>query len=373
MQKNKFRAWVNREVEKKLDEQPFSSLPLKMRCGIFLLAGSYLGSYILPPLVILVAGSRRRLVAGLVGGAFSYALSWVIGLLGLILAGRDSLKYPVYFFAKALKRLFPGYFSAHADQRTSLSKFAMVNVAALPLLVILAVLAVLTHSKYWIAGAGLVILVHQALYIRGMFSYKSDYFFKLIRGREFFTSGRGILFRFDDGPDPDYTPRVLDILKAESLQALFAVTGENAEKYPEIIRRMQTENHIIGNHTYSHPYHFLFLGGKRVREEIRRTNEIIKDITGREPEYFCPPIGQKNPVLARALKDFDLKPIMWDVHTRDTWFSAARVVRTIEKKTTPPAIILFHDGVLPWSRTHREHTIEALRASIRFLRRAGLI
>jgi peptidoglycan/xylan/chitin deacetylase (PgdA/CDA1 family) len=371
MLQNKFRAWVNREVQKKLDEQPFSSLPLKMRCGIFLLAGSYLGSYLLPPLVILVAGSHHKLVAGLLGGAFSYALSWGIGMFGLILAGKDSLQYPVYFFAKAMKRFFPKYFSTDPGAMTTISKFALVNAATLLLLAVFAALAVFSFSIYWIVGGGLVILIHQALYIRGMFSHKSDYFFKLMRGRDYFKDGKGILFRFDDGPDPIYTPRILAILKAESLKALFAVTGENAEKYPEILRQIQMENHIIGNHTYSHPYHFLLLGYKRIKEEIRRTNEIIKNITGKEPEFFCPPIGQKNFMIGRAIKNLKLKPIMWDIHTGDTWYGTDRIVRTIEKNFRSPAIILFHDGVLPWSRQHRENTIEALQATIRFLKQGG--
>lgn len=333
-----------------------------------MLAGSYLGSYFLPPLVILIAGSRHELVAGLVGGAFFYALGWGIGMLGLILAGKDSLKYPVYFFAKAMKRLFPGYFNDDRSETKTLSRFAMVNIAAVLLVTVLAAGAVCCFSVYWLAGIGLVVLIHQALYIHGMFSHKSDYFFKLMRGRDYFTEGRGVLFRFDDGPDPAYTPRILEILKAESLRAMFAVTGENAEKYPEIVRQIQLDNHVIGNHTYSHPYHFLLLGYKRICEEIRRTNDIIKNITGHEPEFFCPPIGQKNPVIGRAIRSLKLKPIMWDIHTGDTWFSTEKIIRKIEKKITPAAIILFHDGVLPWSKNHRECTVEALQAAIRFLK-----
>jgi peptidoglycan/xylan/chitin deacetylase (PgdA/CDA1 family) len=369
MRQSEFRAWVNREVEKKLDAQPFSSLPLKMRWGIFLLAGSYVGSYVVPPLVIVVAGSHRELVAGLVGGAFFYALSWGVGMLGLVLAGKDSLKYPVYFLCKALKGLFPNYFSGGA--RVPLSAFSKVNVASALLLAAFTVLAVSTRSPFWMAAMAPVVLVHQALYIHGMFSHRSDYFFKLIRGREYFQGSPGVLFRFDDGPDPDYTPRILDILKEESITALFAVTGENSEKYPELLRRIQRENHAIGNHTYSHPYYFLLLGRKRLRTEIGRTNEIIERITGRKPEFFCPPIGQKNAVIGRVIREFGLKPVMWDIHTSDTWYGSGRIVRTIEKNFRSPAIILFHDGVLPWSRQHRENTIEALQATIRHLKRQG--
>ena len=369
MRPSKFHTWVNKEVEKKLDAQPFSSLPLKMRLGIFLLAGSYLGSYLIPPLIVLVAGSYHELVAGLVGGTFFYALSWGVGMLGLILAGKDSLKYPVYFFCKALKRLFPKYFSV--NNPGTISAFTMVNIVSLLLLAIFAALAVCKYSIYWMAGGALVILIHQALYIHGMFSHKSDYFFKLIRGREYFQGGPGVLFRFDDGPDPVYTPRILEILKKESLTALFAVTGENAEKYPELLRQIHLENHIIGNHTYSHPYHFLLLSHKRISEEIRRTNEIIQNITGQKPEFFCPPIGQKNAVIGRVIREFDLQPIMWNIHTSDTWYGTDRIVKKIENKFHSPAIILFHDGVLPWSRHHRENTVEALQATIHFLKQRG--
>jgi peptidoglycan/xylan/chitin deacetylase (PgdA/CDA1 family) len=373
MPQNKFHVWVNREVLKKLDQESFSSLPLKMRCGIFLLTGSYLFGYVLPPLIILVAGSHHKLVAGLVGGAFFYALNWVAGMLGLILAGKDSLKYPVYFFAKALKIVFPKYFCTDIGESATYSKFALVNIASMLLLTAFAVLAVFKFSLYWLVGGGIVILIHQALYIHGMFSHKSDYFFKTIRGNEYFNNGKGILFRFDDGPDPVYTPRILEILKSESLRALFAVTGKNAEKYPEILKKIQMENHIIGNHTYSHPYNILLLGYKKISEEIRRTNEIIKNITGKEPEFFCPPIGQRNFVIGRVIRNFNLKPIMWDIKTGDTLYSTARIVKVIEKKITSPAIILFHDGVLPWSKNHRECTVEALKIVIRLLKQTGRI
>jgi peptidoglycan-N-acetylglucosamine deacetylase len=373
MPQNKFSTWVNKEVQKKLDQEPFSSLPLKMRCGIFLLSGSYLCGYVLPLLIILIAGSRHKLVAGLVGGAFFYALNWAAGLLGLILAGKDSLKYPVYFFAKALKIMFPKYFSINAGESTMYSKFALVNIASLLLLAVLAVLTVFRFSVYWLIGSGIVILIHQVLYIHGMFSHKSNYFFKTIKGQEYFNNGKGILFRFDDGPDPLYTPRILEILKSESLKALFAVTGKNAEKYPEIIKKIQMENHIIGNHTYSHPYNILLMGYKKINEEIRRTNEIIKNITGKEPEFFCPPMGQRNPVIGRVIKNLNLKPLMWDIKTSDTLYSTARIVKTIEKKITSPAIILFHDGVLPWSKNHRECTVEALKIAIRFLKQSERI
>lgn len=369
MRKNKFRLWVNREVAKNLDKDPFSSLPLKMRIGLLLLTISYIIGYCVPPVIIFLAGSKHQLTAGLVKGSIFYLGSWVIGGLGLFLASKDSLKYPIYFFAKALKFFFPGYFNLENPGEGGRSAFFHVSMISLLAGVVLLVLILIHDSPlWWVLLAGVVVL-HQGLYIYGMFSYRTNYFFKTIKGKEFFKERQnGVLFRFDDGPDPLYTPRILDILKAESITALFAITGENAAKYRDIVTRMHEENHIIGNHTYTHPFNILLLGYKKVYAEIARTNDIIMAITGQRPVYFCPPIGQKNPIMGKVLKDLQMVPIMWDLRTVDTHFSTAKIMRVIRKKFKAPAIILFHDAEMPWSKKGRESTIEALMETIAYLK-----
>jgi len=366
MQKNKLRNWVNREVKKNLFDEPFSSLPLKMRLGIFILLGSFVIGYGLPPLIIMIAGKNNKLAAGIVGGAFFYIISWVLGIIGLFLAGRDSLKYPIHFFARVTKKLFPVYFDrSRGDDWISL--FSVINIVSVLLLFIFIMLSLFRFSKYWIIGIGSVATAHQILYIYGMFSSRSNYFFKSIKGKEFFNNEDGVLFRFDDGPDPVYTPRILDILKENSIKAFFAITGKNAEKYLEIVKRIHREDHIIGNHTYSHPYNILFFGYKKIFNEISRTNEVLKKITGETPEFFCPPLGQTNPIIGRALKDLGLKPIMWDIRTGDTHFSAKKIVRSAKKKITSSSIVLFHDGILAWSKKDREDTVEALKIMIKMV------
>jgi peptidoglycan/xylan/chitin deacetylase (PgdA/CDA1 family) len=218
----------------------------------------------------------------------------------------------------------------------------------------------------------IIFFIRETLYVYGMFSARSNFFFKTVKGQEFFLNRRGqftsgILFRFDDGPHPVYTPQILDILKSEGIQALFAVTGKSAEMYPEIVQRMHRENHIIANHTYSHPLNILFLSYKRIREEVTRTNVILKCITGAQPVYFCPPIGHKNQIIGKVIKDLELIPVMWDIRTWDTRASYEEIMAVIKKKIKSPAIIMFHDSII-FSKNDREATVRALRETIRILK-----
>lgn len=111
-QLDNFKNWVNSEVDKKLDKDPFSSLPLKMRIGIFILLGCFVVSRGSVLFMVVMPGINRELsIAGFFSGSVIYIACWLLGMVGLALAGKDSIKYPIYFLAKLLKRLFPRYFA----------------------------------------------------------------------------------------------------------------------------------------------------------------------------------------------------------------------------------------------------------------------
>jgi len=111
MTQSKFKSWVNNEVDKKLDKEPFSSLPLKMRIGIFILLGSFIVGHGSTFFMLLLPGLNNQLsIGGLLSGSSIYIVCWFLGTVGLSLAGKDSIKYPIYFFAKLLKFLLPNYF-----------------------------------------------------------------------------------------------------------------------------------------------------------------------------------------------------------------------------------------------------------------------
>jgi hypothetical protein len=116
MLSSKFKNWVNSEVAKELDKDGFFSLPLKMRCGIFIMLFSFLighGSAFF--LVILPKIGQKSTVGGFLRGSSVYIVCWFLGAIGLSLAGRDSIKYPIYFLAKLIKMLFPHFFIKEED------------------------------------------------------------------------------------------------------------------------------------------------------------------------------------------------------------------------------------------------------------------
>lgn len=111
MFKNKAINWVNREDAKKLDREPFSSLPLRTRTGLFILALSFVIGYGVPLITLIIAWLNKDIITGVVNSLLFYGFSWGLGIFGLAMAGKDVLKYPVYFSAKFAKLLFPDFFS----------------------------------------------------------------------------------------------------------------------------------------------------------------------------------------------------------------------------------------------------------------------
>ena len=149
-----------------------------------------------------------------------------------------------------------------------------------------------------------------------------------------------VALTFDDGPHPRYTPLLLDGLKKRGVKASFFVTGKNAEQYPELIRRMDKEGHLIGNHTYSH----LQLSEKnreQFREELVKTNGILKEITGKDVEFVRPPYGSWDKNFEAELNMF---PVLWNLDPLD-WSS--RNAQNVEKKVLAAvedgSVILLHD------------------------------
>lgn len=149
-----------------------------------------------------------------------------------------------------------------------------------------------------------------------------------------------IALTFDDGPHPRYTEQLLDGLKERNVVATFFVTGENAQNYPNIIRREQAEGHLIGNHTYSH---IQLTSGNRetFREELVKTNEILENITGEKVSFVRPPYGSWDKSFEKELNMF---PVLWNIDPLD-WCShnAECIAAKVVEKAGDGDIILMHD------------------------------
>lgn len=173
-----------------------------------------------------------------------------------------------------------------------------------------------------------------------------------------------VALTFDDGPHPELTPRLLDILRQNGVRATFYVIGRSVAAYPEIARRIVAEGHEIANHSYNHPA-LTTLSASRLNQELASTTEVIQRVTGRRPTNMRPPYGAINDrVRAAILRDHGLDVIMWSVDPLDWKRPGAEVVRRrLVEGATPGGILLAHD-IHPG-------TIEAMPGTIQDLKAKG--
>lgn len=160
------------------------------------------------------------------------------------------------------------------------------------------------------------------------------------------TSSKVIALTFDDGPDPRFTPKVLEVLRKHRARATFFVVGRAAEEYPEILEQVAREGHVIGNHGYSHTK-LTGLTREQIRAEIRRTERLISAATGARPVYFRPPFGFYNREVLEAADELGYRVILWtrEADTRDyTRPGAGAIVRQAVRNASAGYIFLFHDG-----------------------------
>ena len=161
------------------------------------------------------------------------------------------------------------------------------------------------------------------------------------------TQQKAVALTFDDGPDPNYTPLVLNALKKHGAHATFFLMGKRAQDYPELLKRMSLEGHEIGNHSFSHP-DFNNKSKEFILEEIKKTSEIIEKTTGIEPGLFRPPGGYLSYDLVKLCKKENLIIAYWtyqqDSKDWQNGMSADRIADHIIKHIEPGQIIILHDG-----------------------------
>ena len=159
---------------------------------------------------------------------------------------------------------------------------------------------------------------------------------------------------FDDGPNPAWTPRLLDILASNDVRATFFMLGSRAQAEQALARRIAEAGHLIGNHSWSHLNLALATPG-RVREELAAASQALEQIVGAPVRYFRPPFGARRPYVLRAARDLGMIPVLWNAMTSDwkepsTEKIVERLARRIERleRRGRAANIVLHDG------SHRE-------------------
>lgn len=176
------------------------------------------------------------------------------------------------------------------------------------------------------------------------------------------TSRPILALTFDDGPHPQLTPKLLDILRQQGVRATFYVVGKNVEMYPDIARRIVAEGHEIANHSWSHPV-LTKVSAAKMNQEIESTCAVIERVTGRRPTTMRPPYGAVNDRVRQAiLQDHKLDVILWSVDPLDWKRPGASVVtQRMVQGAKPGAILLAHD-IHPGTIEAMPQTIAQLKA-----------
>ncbi|MFC3126464.1 polysaccharide deacetylase family protein [Pseudoroseomonas globiformis] len=183
-------------------------------------------------------------------------------------------------------------------------------------------------------------------------------------------SGR-IALTFDDGPDPDVTPRVLDLLGAAGQCASFFLVGKHAARHPALVRRILAEGHSAENHSHTHPWHFATLGPRGQWNEVSQAQRAILEAGGK-PRFFRPPIGLRSPFLDPVLARAGLHLANWSRRGADG--ALADPARILHRLRAPRAgeILLLHDGNCRAGPDGRAVVLSVLPELLRRIADAGL-
>ena len=161
-------------------------------------------------------------------------------------------------------------------------------------------------------------------------------------------TGDEIWLTIDDGPDPDDTPRLLDLLDAADVKATFFVRGDRARAHPPLITRIVRRGHSLGNHTFSHPQGtFWCVGPRRAAREIGACNSALHEITGHAARLFRAPVGHVNPFVVPAARAHGLRVVGWSARGFDGVTHRAEpraVVGRILRDLRPGGVVLLHEG-----------------------------
>ncbi|MET8560059.1 polysaccharide deacetylase family protein [Streptomyces flaveolus] len=179
-------------------------------------------------------------------------------------------------------------------------------------------------------------------------------------------SGRHMVLTFDDGPNPEYTPHILDTLAKYGVRAMFFVCGECVVQNRELLARMADEGHVVGNHTWTHPL-LTELNRREIRSEMESTSDAIEDSYGERPQWFRAPYGAWNRAAFQLGAQMGMEPMAWTVDTTDWMEPGTRtIIDQVESGAAPGVVVLSHDA-----GGDRSQTVRAIREWLPYLIDSG--
>lgn len=237
----------------------------------------------------------------------------------------------------------------------------------------LLLVAVVIAPQYWLWWLVILIANHVVLTAFGLWPRSHALGPNWTQLPPVATARREIALTFDDGPDPEVTPQVLDVLDRYGVKITFFCIGEEAARYPDICRAIVRRGHAIENHSQRHRWHFSLLGFGGFKREVQAAQDTLTNVTGQRPLFFRAPAGLRNPLLDPVLTRFGLQLATWSTRAFDTRERDVACVRErLLKGLRPGAILLLHDGNAARTTAGRPVVLDVLPALLEAARTEGL-
>lgn len=204
---------------------------------------------------------------------------------------------------------------------------------------------VLVRPELWPWAAGAVAANHALLTAAGLWPRSTLLGPNLTRLPQASAARGEVALTFDDGPDPDVTPRLLDLLEARGVRGTFFCIARSAARHADLCREIARRGHPVENHSRGHRATFPMLGLSGIRREVEAAQATLHELTGSVPRFFRPPAGLRNPLLDPVLHELGLTLATWtrrgfDTRSREAGRVAARLLHGLR----PGDILLMHDG-----------------------------
>ena len=240
--------------------------------------------------------------------------------------------------------------------------FKNVNIITRVLLLVFALLKVLNYvSILWLIFIGVVWLI---LTIIGSFHIRWNYFLKA-KHHNYQVKDNMISITFDDGPNKEFTPKVLALLGKHHAKATFFLIGNQIEENQELVKEIIDQGHTIGNHTFSHTNNFGFLKIDKVISDLEKNKALVEQLFQLKMNLFRPAFGVTNPRISKAVKKLNLETFGWSVRSLDTTKDTKeKIYKRITQNIRKGDVVLFHDTC--------EKSVEVLEQFLVFLEKKKL-
>lgn len=183
----------------------------------------------------------------------------------------------------------------------------------------------------------------------GSYFINSNYYIKTLCKVE--TDKKEIAITFDDGPDKNITPALLEVLNKHKAKAAFFCIGRKIEGNEAVLKKIDSEGHVIGNHSFSHSNFFDFFTAGKMKREFEQSDKLVFDAISKQMNFYRPPYGITTPAMKKAVNEKQYETIGWSVRSMDSMQrNEQKLMNKLTKQLKPGAVFLFHDtwaGVVP--------------------------